>query len=116
MLSSPTRATLASLTVTSASVRFSLGTAWPLAALNPMLTLSAGKAQNITAAQALSAHTNGSAFAEYQETEKGTLARGTLGDLAILGDDVLSIPPAQVKDVKVLATIVPGKVVHQRKR
>jgi predicted amidohydrolase YtcJ len=96
-------------------VRTSLGTNWPLAPLNPMLTLSAATAQKVTAAEALTAYTSGSAFAEFQETEKGTIARGKLADLVILSDDVLSIPPAQVKDVKILATIVGGKIVHQRK-
>ena len=35
--------------------------------------------------------------------------------MVILSDDILSIPGAQIKDVRVLTTIVGGKVVHQRK-
>jgi predicted amidohydrolase YtcJ len=31
-----------------------------------------------------------------------------------LSDDIFAIPPARLKDVKVLATIVGGRVVHQR--
>ena len=59
-------------------------------------------------------YTGGSAFAEFQEGEKGTIARGRLADLVILSDDIFTIPPAQIKDVRVLTTIVGGKVVHQR--
>jgi predicted amidohydrolase YtcJ len=63
----------------------------------------------------LSAFTAGSAGAEFQESEKGTIARGRLADLAILSADVLTIPPAQIKQARVLTTIAGGKVVHQRK-
>ena len=70
--------------------------------------------EKITIREAVAAYTSGSAFAEFQECEKGTIARGKLADLVILSDDVFSIPPASIKDVKVLTTVVGGKVVHQR--
>jgi predicted amidohydrolase YtcJ len=102
-------------TLVDKGVRLSLGSGWPEAPLNPMLTLHAATTQQLTATEALSAHTGGSAFAEFQEGEKGTIARGKLADMVILSDDILSIPPAQIKDVRVLTTIVGGKIVHQRK-
>jgi predicted amidohydrolase YtcJ len=110
-------------------VRLSLGTDWSVAPLNPMLTLYAAAtratldgrnpngwvpAQKITIEEAVSAYTTGSAFAEFQEATKGTIARGKLADLVILSDDIFSIPAALIKDVKVLTTIVGGRVVHQR--
>ena len=95
-------------------VRVALGSSWPAASLNPMVTLHAVVADRLTPAEALSAHTLGSAFAEFQEGEKGTIARGKLADMVILSDDILSVPTAQIKDVRVLTTIVGGKVVHQR--
>ena len=64
--------------------------------------------------EAVAAYTSGSAFAEFQEGEKGTIARGKLADLVILSDDVFTIPAARIKDVKVLTTVVGGKIVHQR--
>jgi predicted amidohydrolase YtcJ len=63
---------------------------------------------------ALAAYTGGSAFAEFQDAEKGTLGRGKLADMVILSEDIFSIPPARIKDVRVLTTIVGGRVVHQR--
>jgi hypothetical protein len=69
----------------------------------------------MTPAQALSAFTAGSAAAEFQEGEKGIIARGRLADLIILSDDVLTIPASQIKAARVLTTIAGGKVVHQRK-
>jgi predicted amidohydrolase YtcJ len=100
-----------------------------VAPLNPMLTLYAATTratldgqhpdgwvpeQRITIQEAVSAYTAGSAFAEFQEAQKGSLARGMLADLVILSDDIFSIPPERIKDVSVLTTIVGGKVVHQR--
>jgi predicted amidohydrolase YtcJ len=102
-------------TLVDKGVRLALGSDWPTAPLNPMLTLHAATTQQLTATEALSAHTSGSAFAEFQEGGKGTIVRGKLADMVILSDDILSIPPAQIKDVRVLTTIVGGKIVHQRK-
>jgi predicted amidohydrolase YtcJ len=35
--------------------------------------------------------------------------------MVVLSDDILTIPRTQIKDVRVLTTIVGGKIVHQRK-
>lgn len=111
-------------------VRIALGTDWTVAPLNPMLTLYAATTratldgmhpdgwlpeQKLTIVEAVTAYTSGSAFAEFQEAEKGSLMRGKLADLVMLSDDIFSIPPATIKDVRVLTTIVGGKVVHQRR-
>jgi len=96
-------------------VRLALGTDWDAAPLNPMSTLGAAVAAQLTIQEAVSAYTSGSAFAEFQEAEKGTIARGKLADLVILSDDIFGLPPAGVSAVKVLTTIAGGKVVHQRR-
>jgi predicted amidohydrolase YtcJ len=96
-------------------VRIALGSGWPSAPLNPMLTLAAATSEGVTTAQALAALTSGSSFAEFQDPEKGIIARGQRADMVILSDDILSLPPSRIKDVRVLATIAGGKVVHQRK-
>ncbi|HEY2905003.1 MAG TPA: amidohydrolase [Vicinamibacterales bacterium] len=123
------KTTYAFRTLIDKGVRLALGTDWPVAPLNPMLTLYAavtratldGKnpngwvpEQKISLQQAVAAHTAGSAYAEFQEKEKGTIARGKLADLVILSDDIFSIPPAAIKDAKVQTTIVAGKIVYQR--
>ena len=63
---------------------------------------------------ALAAYTSGSAFAEFQDGDKGTLVRGQLADLVILSDDILA-GTVRIQDVTVLTTVVGGKVVHQRR-
>jgi predicted amidohydrolase YtcJ len=96
-------------------VRLSLGSGWPSAPLNPMLALDALVTGGLSPAQALSAFTAGSAVAEFQENEKGTIARGKLADMVILSDDVLTVSPSHIKQARVLTTIAGGKIVHQRK-
>ncbi len=123
------KTTYAFRTLLSKGVRLALGTDWYVAPLNPMLTLYAATTratldgrnpggwvpeQKITVAEAVSAYTAGSAYAEFQDAEKGTIARGKLADLVILSDDIFSMPPASIKDVKVMTTLVGGKVVFQR--
>jgi predicted amidohydrolase YtcJ len=124
------KTTYAFRTLLDKGVRLALGTDWSVAPLNPMLTLYAATTrstldgkhpegwvpeQKISIAEAVSAYTRGSAFAEFQEAEKGAIARGQLADLVMLTDDILTIAPAGIKDVRVLATIVGGKVVYQRR-
>ncbi len=108
-------------------VRLALGTDWTVAPLNPLLTVYAavtratldGKhpegwvpAQKLTVAEAVEAYTLGSAYAEFQDQVKGSLTPGKLADLVILSDDIFSIPPAAIRDVKVLTTVVGGKTVY----
>ena len=47
--------------------------------------------QRITVAQAVHAYTMGSAFAEHQETVKGSIEPGKLADLVVLSDDIFTI-------------------------
>jgi len=124
------KTTYAFRTLLDKGVRLSFGTDWPVAPLNPLLSLYAattratldGKnpdgwvpGQKIAIADAVAAYTRTAAFAEFQEREKGTIARGKLADLVILTDDILEMPAARIKDVRVLTTIVGGKVVYQRR-
>jgi predicted amidohydrolase YtcJ len=110
-------------------VRLALGTDWTVAPLNPMLTLYAavtratldGKnpggwvpEQRISLSEAIEAYTMGSAYAEFQEHEKGSLTPGKLADVVILSDNLFSINPKNIPDVRVEATIVGGKVVWKR--
>lgn len=69
--------------------------------------------QKITVEEAVRAFTWGSAYAEFQENVKGTLELGKLADLVILSDDIFTIDPAKIADVKVMTTIADGKVVFE---
>jgi hypothetical protein len=122
------KSTYAFRTFLDKGVTLALGTDWSVAPLNPMDTLYAavtrttlnGKnphgwvpEQKITLEEAVKAYTMGSAYAEFQENQKGSIARGKLADIVILSDDIFSIAPERIRDVKVLTTIVGGKVVYE---
>jgi predicted amidohydrolase YtcJ len=55
----------------------------------------------------------GSAYAEFREKEKGSLAPGKLADVVILDTDLFSIAPEQIREANVLWTIVGGKIVYE---
>ena len=70
--------------------------------------------QKITVEDALRAYTQGGAFAEFAEKEKGTLARGKLADFVILDRDLTRIAPETIRDTKIVMTVVGGKPTFER--
>ncbi len=71
--------------------------------------------QKITIDETVRAFTFGSAYAEFQDDIKGTLEVGKLADFVILSDDIFTIDQVKIWDVKVLMTIVDGKVAYETK-
>lgn len=55
----------------------------------------------------------GSAYAEFQEKEKGSITTGKFADILIPSQDIFSTAPEKIRDVKVLKTIVGGKIVWE---
>ena len=70
----------------------------------------------ITVEEAVIAYTLGSAFAEFKENQKGTLMPGKLADLAVLSQDIFSIPIQQLPATSSILTIVDGKIVFEDSR
>lgn len=68
--------------------------------------------EGITREQAVEAYTRGSAFAEFAEQEKGTLAPGKLADLAVLSQHIFQVAPPELPKTVSLLTLVGGKIVH----
>jgi predicted amidohydrolase YtcJ len=109
-----------------AGAPLAFGSDWPVAPLSPILGIYAavtratldGKhpngwfpEQRITVEEALRAYTQGSAYAAFQEDEKGSITPGKLGDIVVLSDDLFTIPPVKIKDAHVVMTIVGGRIV-----
>ncbi len=101
------------------------GTDWPVAPLNPMAGLKTAVTrqtldglhpdgwipeQKIRLEEALRAYTMGSAYAEFQDSVKGSITPGKLADLVLLDRDIFSIPPTELDRVKVMLTVVDGEV------
>ena len=68
--------------------------------------------QKITVEDALRCYTVNNAYAGFHENKTGMLKAGMLADFVILSDDLFSIPAEKIKDVKVLKTILNGKLVY----
>src|SRR5213076_3625462 len=62
--------------------------------------------------QAVLAYTRGSAYAEFAEREKGMLAPGMLADLAVLSQDIFTVPLPDLPKTTADITIVGGKPVR----
>jgi len=69
--------------------------------------------QRLTMDQAIAAYTMGSAFAEFEESEKGKLVPGMLADFVVLDRDPTASSPEKLLGTKVLRTVVGGKTVYQ---
>lgn len=70
--------------------------------------------QKITLEEALRAYTVGGAYAAFEEDLKGTLEPGKLADMAVIDRDLLAVPPETIRDARVVATVVGGRVVFER--
>jgi len=61
----------------------------------------------------LAAYTTGSAFAEFDEKQKGLIVPGMLADFVVLDRDVTAVVPAKLLQTKVVRTVVGGKTVYE---
>ncbi len=68
--------------------------------------------QALTVTESLKMWTIWAAKALGEEKLKGTIEPGMYADMTVLSDDILTIDPEKIIDIKVLKTIVGGKVVY----
>ena len=107
--------------------RLAFGTDYPVEPINPFRGIYAAitreneagtKAyfpeQRVTLQQAIAAYTTGSAYAQFAEKDKGTLAPGMLADFVVLDRDLTKVPPPEILKTQVLRTIVGGKTVYEQ--
>jgi predicted amidohydrolase YtcJ len=109
-------------------VRLAFGSDWNVAPLNPMTGVHAAVTrqtsdglnpqgwfpeQKLTLDEAIAAYTAGSAYTEFAEDRKGSLAAGKLADVVVLDADLRRIPEDSLKDVRVVCTVVGGRVVYE---
>jgi predicted amidohydrolase YtcJ len=71
--------------------------------------------QKISVEEALKAYTVNAAYASFDEDVKGTLKPGMLADFVVLGKDLTTIDPVEIRNVKILRTVVGGKTVFLSK-
>ena len=98
-----------------AGVPFALGSDGPL---NPYLNIMfatlhpSRPAEAMTREQAVEAYTKGSAYAEFAEQDKGSLTLGRLADLAVLSQDIFTVPVPELPKTESVLTLVGGRVVY----
>ncbi|HUP45092.1 MAG TPA: amidohydrolase [Thermoanaerobaculia bacterium] len=71
--------------------------------------------QRVTRERAVIAYTAGSAYAEMEEDEKGTIVPGKLADLAVLSQDIFAVPLEELPKTQSVLTIIGGRVVHDNR-
>jgi predicted amidohydrolase YtcJ len=122
------KGTYAFRTLLDSGAVLAFGSDSPVAPLNPLFGIYAAVTrrtlddknpngwlpeQKISVEETVRAFTVGSAYAEFQENVKGTIEAGKLADFVILSDDIFTIDPVKIRDVKVVLTVADGKVAYQ---
>ena len=112
-----------------AGATLTFGSDWTVAPLNPIVGIYAavtrrtidGKnpsgwipEQKITVEEALRCYTANNAYAMFREKEIGKIAPGMLADIAVLSDDLFTIAPERIENVKVDVTVFDGRVIFSR--
>ncbi len=105
------------------------GTDFPVEPINPYLGLFAAVTrqspdgdppggwqpqERITIEDAIRCYTVESAFASFEENDKGRIAPGMLADLVVHSRDLLTIKPQEILGTEAVMTIFDGKVIYER--
>jgi hypothetical protein len=106
-----------------AGVRLAFGSDWPVANPNPLLGIHVGlnrpaldqgvPDQRVSLDEAIAGYTSWAAYACHREAELGQLAPGFQADLVLLDRDLFTIPPATLREARVVLTVVGGSVAFE---
>jgi predicted amidohydrolase YtcJ len=110
-------------------VRLAFGTDYPVVAINPLRGIYACVTRQLTngtpdhgwqpqerlrANDCFLAYTVGSAYAQFEEQRKGTIAPGMLADIVVYPRDLNQTKASAILTLPVVMTIVGGKIVYQQ--
>lgn len=110
-------------------VMLCFGSDWTVAPINPLLGIYAAVTrrtlddknpdgwipeQKISVEEAIKCYTINNAYAAFEEKVKGSIEIGKLADFVVLDDDILTIDPVKIRDVKVDMTVFDGKVIYKK--
>ena len=92
----------------------------PLMAIQSMVTRKDfsgnvwGANQKVTIDEAIKIATLNGAYASYEEGSKGSITAGKLADFVVLEKAPHDVDPDDIKNIKVVRTVVGGKTVHPK--
>lgn len=110
-------------------VHVPFGTDWPVEPINPYLGLYAAVTrqnpegdppggwwpqERISISNAIRCYTAESAYASFEEKEKGQIAVGMLADFAVHSQDLLTIRPEEILKTETVMTILGGRVIYEK--
>ena len=110
-----------------AGARLALGSDAPVESVDPLVGIHAAVTrqrangepeggwhpeQRLSMSEAVHGYTLGAAYASGTEQERGSISVGKLADLAILSEDIFQIPPEDILDTHVVATVFDGRIAH----
>ena len=110
-------------------VHVPFGTDWPVEPISPYLGLFAAVTrqstegdpaggwwpqQRLSIADAIRCYTAESAYASFEETQKGQIAPGMLADMTVHSRDLLTIKPEKILQTEAVMTILGGRVVYEK--
>jgi predicted amidohydrolase YtcJ len=113
------------------SGKIALGTDFPVEKVNPLYTFYSAVARRdsegkpfggyqmenaLTRSEALKGMTLWAAHVNFEEQHKGSIEVGKVADLILLTEDIMTINESAILSAEVLATIVDGDIVYQRKK
>ncbi|MBA2338895.1 MAG: amidohydrolase [Pyrinomonadaceae bacterium] len=113
------------------NVHVPFGTDFPVEPMNPYLGLFAAVTrqspdgdpaggwlpqERLSIEDAIHCYTSESAYASFEEKEKGQIAPGMLADLVVHTRDLLTIKPQEILQTEAVMTIFDGKVIYERTR
>ena len=108
-----------------AGIRVGFGSDAPVTEPDPLLAIWAamkrrtrggevvGGEQAVSVEEALRMSSAGAAFASSQDVDKGSIEAGKLADFALLDRNPLQVGPDEVRDIRVMMTVVGGRVVWE---
>jgi predicted amidohydrolase YtcJ len=111
-------------TLLETGANLTFGSDWPVAPLDPIAGIYAAVTrrtlddknpngwfpdQKISVEQALRCYTVNNAWAGFQENKTGKLKAGMLADFTVLSENLFTIAPENIRDTKILLTVVNGK-------
>lgn len=113
------------------SGKVALGTDFPVEKVNPLNTFYSAVARRntegkpvggyqmdnaLSRSETLKGMTIWAAYANFEEEQKGSIEIGKVADLVLMTEDIMTINESAILSAEILATIVDGNIVYQRKQ